>query len=225
MRWGLRGFMEGFMEEVSVSPTVGEEAQPRSASCQPPERSRSSQQSPLHRGPVSGGLSPAGEPWHVGAALALAPAWVLAKERGGRPAWRGKLEPARRVGGRRLLLTHRHSTRQRLPARSSASGKHFPNSFQTTAAGLDVLGGTEEGSGLCVSCWWLLRWAACCLSWSCQSPHARPSGDGGPELPYGPWSFRGCYLGSRDLSPSAVWKMSVQPCPCPAQSDTQVTAE
>lgn len=156
MRWGLRGFMEGFMEEVSVSPTVGEEAQPRSASCQPPERSRSSQQSPLHRGPVSGGLSPAGEPWHVGAALALAPAWVPAKERGGRPAWRGKLEPARRVGGRRLLLTHRHSTRQRLPARSSASGKHFPNSFQTTAAGLDVLGGTEEGSGLCVSCWWLL---------------------------------------------------------------------
>ena len=98
------------------------------------------------------------EPWHCrgGQQGALAPARALAKELGGRPAWRGKLEPARRVEGQ-LLLTHRHSTGQRHPARVATSGKHFPNSFQTTAACLEVLGGTEEAlSELLVAfcAWW-----------------------------------------------------------------------
>lgn len=119
----------------------------------------------------------------VGRHRALTPAWVLAKEPSGRPAWRGKLEPARRVGERLLLLTHRHSAGQGRPARISASRKHFPNSFQTPQprAWMHLAApgrgwGQWGGCGHCLHGWWRSALGGPLPTSPCPSPPAWPPG-------------------------------------------------
>lgn len=119
----------------------------------------------------------------VGRHGALTPAWVLAKEPSGRPAWRGKLEPAQRVGERLLLLTHRHSAGQGRPARISASRKHFPNSFQTPQPRawmrLKAPGrgwGQWGGCGHCLHGWWRSALGGPLPTPPCPSPPAWPPG-------------------------------------------------